>query len=193
MRAAKRTLGRGSARTRNPAITVAPVPDISNTLHGCRDLPLLDWSFVNTSAPHLHHQLGSQASAAGGGDKLDGEEFWLPGGDSAGFARGCDRGVDRLVFRVDVRHGALQDDVHGRGRGAKNRLPTHCRTAIRQSREAGERELAARSVGSGKRLIVKTETHVPRKEGDRRSDDLLGRHLGSYFAAIFDPHPTAPH
>ena len=44
MRAAKCTLRRGSTRTRNPAIPIAPVTDVSNAFHGCRDLPPLDWS-----------------------------------------------------------------------------------------------------------------------------------------------------
>src|SRR2546427_1151415 len=44
MRAAKWTLRSGSTRTRNPAIPIAPVTDVSNAFHGCRDLPPLDWS-----------------------------------------------------------------------------------------------------------------------------------------------------
>src|SRR2546427_9495515 len=141
--------------------------------------------YVSNSAAHLHHQLCSQAGPAGGRDELDAHEFSLHAGDGAGFARGCSRGVNGLVFRVDVRHGALQDNTYGRGRGAENRLPAHGSAAVRQAREAGERKLTARSVGSGKCLIVKTEPHVSRKEGDRRSHVLIRRHFGSYFAAAW--------
>src|SRR3989442_4293868 len=142
--------------------------------------------YVSNSAAHLHHQLCSQASAAGGRDELDAHEFSLHAGDGAGVARGCSRGVNVLVCRVDVRHGDVQDNTYGRGRGAENRLPAHGSAAVRQAREAGERKLTARSVGSGKCLIVKTETHVSRKEGDRRSHVLIRRHFGSYsFAAAW--------
>jgi len=70
------------------------------------------------------------------------------------------RRVDRLIFRVYVRHRTLKRQAYSRWRGSENRLPAHCTAAIRHAREAGKRKLAASLRAAGECLVVEAEAYV---------------------------------
>ena len=73
----------------------------------------------------LNENLRREAGAAGRGDETNAQEFGLHAGDGACFARGGGAGVNLLILRVDIRHGALQDNADRGWRGAEDGLPAH--------------------------------------------------------------------
>src|ERR1700738_2290182 len=132
-----------------------------------------------------NENLRCQSGAACRGDELNAQEFGLHlarygcAGNRARFAGRSRRGVDRLILGVDVRHGALQHDVHRRRRGAEERLPAHRRAGIVGAREAGQRELCPSLRAAGKRLVVEAEADVAREERRWRRYILIGGHSNS--------------
>src|ERR1700729_1900349 len=131
----------------------------------------------------LDEDFGGQAGAARRGDKLDSQKFRLHGGDAAGVTGRGSGGVNRLVFRIDVGHGALQDDAHRRWRGAEDGLPADSRASIRDAGEARKGKLRSGGVSRGECFVVETEAYVSGRERERGSYVLIGWHLGSLRVA----------
>src|SRR5580693_3189270 len=150
------------------------------------------WSIECIAAPRLDLKLDGEAGAAGRRDHFRADKFRLDGaagrvcraggvvGDAAAFAGDGGRRVDGLVFRIDIVHRTLQDDVHCARRGAEDRLPAYGGAAVGKAGVAWKRELRAGSVGGGKRFVVEAEANVAGRQGVRRSGVLIGRHVGSF-------------
>ena len=109
----------------------------------------------------LDQEFCREAASTSRGRKLDAQKFCLHSVHAARLACGVRRGVNGLILRVDIGHGALQNDADRRRRGPEDRLPAHGSAAIGHAREAWNRELATRLGAAGKSLIVEAKAHVP--------------------------------
>src|SRR5579864_887708 len=133
----------------------------------------------------LNENLRREAGAAGRGDKTNAQEFGLHAGDGARFARSGAAGVNLLIFRVDIRHGALQNNAHRGWRGAEDGLPAHGCAGIVRSGKAGQRKLRPGGGAAGEGFVVEAEANVAGKERARRRRILIrghGNSLGKFFS-----------
>jgi hypothetical protein len=140
----------GSVLARLPGVNAIPGHAIGDTPHHSL---LLTGNSKNTVLVRTIRSetksFSGEAAAASRRRKLDAQEPCLHAVHSARFARSVRGGVDGLILRIHVGHGALQNKAYRRRRRPKNRLPADSRASIRLGGVAGNRKLAARLGAAG--------------------------------------------